>query len=109
MATYQLNKIEDRLDEISKEISEMNKTLAVNTKQLEIHIEGVKLAREQNDILKNNLEAQITEIKDQFKPINKHITFVKGAMWTVSIISASIYALHEMGILQKLALLIYSP
>ena len=109
MATYQLEKIEDRLDEISKQIAEMNKTLAVNTTQLEIHIEGVKQAREQNDILRVNLERQIVEIQEQFKPINKHITFVKGSIWAISLLCAAVYGLHESGILQKIAAIIYSP
>jgi hypothetical protein len=98
-----IKRIEDRLDRMTEEIAEMNKTLAVNTKQLEIHIEGVKLAREQNNILKEDIDNRFNELLEQhIKPINKHIAFVQGAMWALGIVGASIFALQQMGILQKL-------
>lgn len=95
MAVHDQKRIEDRLDKISEEIAEMNKTLAINTTQLEIHIEGVKLAREQNNLLKEEFEKQL-------KRINKHIDFVQGAAWAIAGTAVIIGALHEMGILQKL-------
>lgn len=95
MAIQDQKRIEDRLDKISEEISEMNKTLAINTTQLEIHIEGVKLAREQNNLLKEEFDRQL-------RRINAHIDFVQGAAAAITIIGAIVVALHQMGVLQKL-------
>jgi hypothetical protein len=60
-----------RLDLHQAELQTMNQTLAVNTKQLEIHIEGVKLAREQNELLKVELNMRLQPIEDNFKFLYK--------------------------------------
>jgi hypothetical protein len=58
----------------------MNKTLAVNTAQLELHIEGVKLAREQNELLKKDVDTRFetlnVSMNNKFSPVQKHINNV---------------------------------
>jgi len=94
--------ITDRLDKIQEDIGQIKQTLAVNTRELEIHIEGVNLAREQNDILKKQMEVGFQNVNADMKPIKSHVSFVQGAFWAVSICCAILIGLNELGILQKL-------
>jgi hypothetical protein len=72
--------LREDLVELRKSQDIMNQTLAVNTKQLELHIEGVKLAREQNDLLKKDVDTRFDSLtlsmNAKFSPVQKHIDSV---------------------------------
>jgi len=94
-----IGKIEATLDFVREdlglmrdEMKVMNQILAVNTEQLKHHIEGVKLAREQNDLLKSDVDTRMETLKLQIQankdaaeekfdekidPIQEHVTKVK--------------------------------
>lgn len=95
-------KLESKIEQICEDISEIKKTMAVNTKELEIHIEGVKLAREQNDLLREDIEKRFNHLDEEIKPIKAHVSFVKGAIWALGVAGAILIGLNELGILQKL-------
>lgn len=104
-----MKNLEDKLDILQQDIAEIKKTinentiqLAVNTKQLEIHIEGVRLAREQNDLLKKDFDTRFEALNSDIKPIKNHVSFVKGALWALGICGALLLGLNELGILSKL-------
>ena len=78
-----MKEVKEKLDKIQDEVVEIKQILAVNTRELEIHIEGVKLAREQNEILKKEMETGFQNLYTEIKPIKAHVSFVKGAMWTI--------------------------
>lgn len=90
------------LTRILEDISEIKQTLAVNTKELEIHVEGVQLARKQNDLLKEDMDARFDNLNEEIKPIKAHVSFVRGALWATGICGAVLLGLNELGILQKL-------
>lgn len=54
----------ESIKEIHKELKVMNETLIINTEQLKIHIEGVKLAREQNDLYRLDMESRIRPLEE---------------------------------------------
>lgn len=63
--------LEDKIDvqseqikEIHKELKVMNETLIINTAQLKIHIEGVKLAREQNDLYRSDMDSRLRPLEE---------------------------------------------
>lgn len=95
-------RLESKLDKIVEEIAEIKQTLAVNTKELEIHVEGVILAREQNNILRQEMENRFDSVDSDLKPIKSHVAFVKGAIWSLGIAGAIVLGLNELGIIQKL-------
>ena len=88
------------IQRLSDSQERMNQTLAENTKQLEIHIQGVKLAREQNEILRADFdkrvdatEADITPLQDHVKRIENVSGFFVKALLVFSTIVGLIIAL----------------
>ena len=61
----------DTVAVVQIELKTMNNILYLNTKQLEIHIEGVRLAREQNELLRKEFNSRIIPMEDNFKFIYK--------------------------------------
>lgn len=86
------------IQRLSDRQERMNDTLTENTKQLEVHIEGVRLAREQNALLKGetaerfkDLETSLEPIKDQVKFVNTSLTFWSKTIGVVVVFPACIY------------------
>ena len=75
-----LDILKDNTSQIQEEIKVMNQILAVNTKQLEIHIEGVRLAREQNEILRKDVDARFEKAAKDLGPIRDHVKFVNQSV-----------------------------
>lgn len=65
-----LDALKDNVTGIQEELRVMNKTLLVNTEQLAVHIEGVRLAREQNELLRKETEARLQPIQDHVVRVN---------------------------------------
>lgn len=90
-----IGKIEATLDYVREDLAVMNaqmkimsETLAVNTEQLKVHIEGVKLAREQNELIKKDVEVRFEalrkdveiaeeKVESKIEPIQAHVTKVQ--------------------------------
>jgi hypothetical protein len=93
-----LNYLREDFSLMKEELKVLNQTLAVNTKQLEIHIEGVKLAREQNELLKKDVDTRIDTFKEDVEtkiaPIQTHVTkaqtYGKIAAWVLGSLMAPI-------------------
>ena len=62
----------------------MSETLTENTKQLEIHIEGVKLAREQNAMVRVEMLERFKEVEEEIEPIRDQMKFINTtiSLWT---------------------------
>lgn len=79
--------------------TEQGKTLSANTRQLEIHIEGVRLAREQNAILRNEFDLRREEVNARLSPIEDHVKFfsriTKMVAWSV-VLPASVYYIIQI-------------
>lgn len=84
-------RLEEKLDKIVDDISEIKTTLAINTASLETHIKRTEIAEE-----------NISKIQEDIKPIKSHVAFVKGAMWALGVTGGILFALQQMGILSKL-------
>lgn len=61
--------IHQDVGELKNEMKSVNKILAVQEENLRLHMEGVRLAREQNDLLKQDVDARLA-------PIQEHVTRV---------------------------------
>jgi len=70
-------------ENLAEKLSENSKILAVNTSQLELHIEGVRLAREQNNLLKEEMLARL-------EPLEKRSANFDGAWKLVGMLAATI-------------------
>jgi hypothetical protein len=54
----------EKIREIRQELSTMNATLIVNTEQLKLHIEGVRLARQQNEDYRREMDQRLKPIEE---------------------------------------------
>lgn len=63
--------VRETMVEVQTELKSMNETLSENTRQLEVHIEGVRLAREQNTLLR-------LEVNERLAPIEEISNFVSS-------------------------------
>lgn len=94
-----LDIVKDNQRDTQEEIKVMNKILAVNTEQLSVHIEGVKLAREQNEILKKDVDDRFEAMNAANEPLQDHVKFVnkltKVAMYCLS--PAAVYYIIQIG------------
>ena len=84
-------RLEDKLDKIVDDISEIMQTMAANTSSLEEHIRRTDIA-----------ESRINDVELELTPLKAHVAFVKGAAWSMGILGATLLGLSQMGILQKL-------
>lgn len=67
-----------RLDSIDEAVKAMDRTLAVNTEQLRLHMEGVKLAREQNEILRQEMNGRLDIAEKDLSMTVAHVNRVDG-------------------------------
>lgn len=84
----QLDDIEATLNEHTKILSSVDKTLALQAQQLENHIKRTQIAEE-------NLEL----LRLEFKPIQRHVEFVNGLSKLVTLlgtISGIVYVVYEI-------------
>lgn len=66
-------KLDNKFDRISNRLDNVEKELIVYNEELKHHIQGVILAREQNDLLKQHVELKLKEIQISIEPIKKHV------------------------------------
>jgi len=106
-----LNYLKDDFVVMKDELKVMNQTLAVNTEQLKVHIEGVKLAREQNQLLRQDIDSRFSLLKQdvdsKFTPLQTHVTkaqaYGKVGMWVARAILAPLLL---WGIIEAVKLII---
>jgi len=80
----QLNKIHEKLDIIIDRLNETDKILAVQAEQLAYHIKR-----------SDQLDTALGIIKNDLKPIEKHVSRVEGAFKLIALL-ASIAAIVKM-------------
>lgn len=102
-----LDNLKGITSEIQTEIQTMNKILVVNTTQLEIHIEGVRLAREQNDLLREDIDNRFKLNQEDLQPIKDHITFVNKTikLWIkvlTVLVALPAFSYYTISVCQKL-------
>lgn len=83
------NRVEDKLDKQADDLTAIKVTLAENTEQLKIHIEGVKQTREL--IAQNKVE-----MDSRLSPLEKDSTFIKNAVRLFGLIVAAIITIKEL-------------
>jgi chromosome segregation ATPase len=89
---------------ITEQMKSMNETLAKNTKELEIHIEGVRTARAELKVVEENLALAKSSFEKRVEPIEQHVQFVGKAVRFV-VAGCSPAALYYMVRLVKEVLL----
>ena len=75
----EIQRLNLKQEKMSDKQIEIFETLSENTKQLEIHIEGVKLAREQNAILRADVEKKFDKVDNEIQPLKEHVQYVNVA------------------------------
>lgn len=75
------NRVEDKLDKQADDLTAIKITLAENTEQLKIHIEGVKQTRELIALNKQ-------EMNDRVVPLEKQYTYVKNVIRFIGFLAA---------------------
>jgi hypothetical protein len=71
-----LKRVEQRLDKIDARLSEIDRTLIVNTASLDKHILRTELS-----------EQRLNKIEDELIPVSKHVTQMSGALKFIGILS----------------------
>lgn len=104
---------DSKFDKLYEKLTDIEVTLARNTTSLEEHMRRTSALEERQDMLAAELEDSreksdsryrtiLLEIKKTVRPIERHISFMKGAFWAIGIVGAVLLGAHEMGILDKL-------
>jgi uncharacterized protein YaaN involved in tellurite resistance len=75
-----IDRIEVKVDTIVETLSHQGTKLEVYNVELERHIEGVKLAREENALLRALVEQKTAKLEAQIEPIQAHVSSVKSVM-----------------------------
>jgi chromosome segregation ATPase len=97
--TSNLQRIVTSLDSIDNRLNDNISQLDKNTFQLEIHIQGVREAQENNRILREQLGLYKEEIAIKLAELEKPQIVVKGIMWIIGSLTALvalIVALKEL-------------
>jgi chromosome segregation ATPase len=71
----QLDDIKDQLDEHTKTLSSVDKTLALQAQSLENHVKRTNIAEE-----------NIALLREEFKPVQKHVNFVNSLSKLITIL-----------------------
>jgi len=85
------DKLERKFDKVERRLDNVEQELVIYNEQLKHHIEGVKQARKQNDMLKEYIDIENKKVLNEFKPIKQHIEKVNGVMSGLSFISGWIF------------------
>lgn len=80
-------------------LDRQNDILEKLTKSVEYHIMRSDKLEELVQLYKKDSDQKLI---DELQPIKAHISFLRGAAWTIAGVAALLAGLHEMGILQKL-------
>ncbi len=82
-------KFDRKMDILDRRLDSLDKQLAIYNVELQKHIEGVKLARTENALLKAHLDEKVKEIESTILPIDEHVKRVN----TIAIFIAKIFGL----------------
>jgi chromosome segregation ATPase len=97
--TSNLRRIVSSLDSIDKRLDDNINQLDKNTFQLEVHIQGVKEAQENNRILREQLGLYKEEVAIKLAELEKPQIVIKGLLWIVASLTgvvALLAALKEL-------------
>lgn len=97
------NKIEEKLDKLDERMDNIDKSLAVYNALLETHIEGVKQARKENELTREALLLKEKEIKEEIKPIRKHVDLVSIGLKVI--IALGTFIAFILGVLDLLKII----
>lgn len=95
--TENLSRIVNSLHSIDKRLDDNTLQLDKNTYQLEVHIQGVREAQENNNILREQLELYKKEVAAKILELEKPKIVITGLLWLV----ASLTAIGGLGLLIK--------
>lgn len=97
------DKIEEKLDKVQEDISEIKVTLARNTASLELHMKRTEMAEEALTLLKQELQDRTEEIErkitKEILPLKDHVTLVRNTFIIITAIAAILTFLKNMGVI----------
>jgi DNA repair ATPase RecN len=88
-------RIEEKLDKVQEDVSEIKVILARNTASLEEHMKRTAIAEERIELVQEQMAVQI-------EPIRKHVIMVNTAIKLIAGAGAVILFLKELGLFDKL-------
>ncbi len=89
----------NNLGKIVTSLENIDKTLLDNTKELAVHIEGVRQSQENNRILREELNIYKQEVESKLKQLEEPRIVIKGILWLLGVsatIIGIIVALKEL-------------
>jgi len=89
---------QEPIHDISQHISEIKSTLAENTNSLKEHMRRTEMAEVRIEKLENHHENMVDIINKSNLEIKEHLSFLKGAVKTISVVVAFIALLSRMGL-----------
>ncbi len=96
------DKLEDKIDKLTQEVLEIKTTMLVNTHSLQVHMSRTDAAEELISLYKKEMDNFQVKTEGNIQLFKRHVSFVKGACWSLGIISIIILGLNQLGILTKL-------
>ncbi len=84
--------LDDKLDAIQEDLTEIKTHLAVYNTQLEIHIK-------RSETLEEKLELDMEKMNQEIKPLISHVSMVQGAFWILGVLGAVLLGLQQLGLL----------
>lgn len=78
----------NNLNRIVNSLENIDNTLADNTRELTVHIEGVRQAQENNKLLREELQVYKLEVQAKVSELEKPKIVVNGIMWILGFIGA---------------------
>lgn len=87
--------MEDKLDKIQDDVTDIKITLATNTSSLQEHMRRTAIAEERIELVQDQLTKQLA-------PIKSHVAMVNTTLKVITGIGALLIFLNELGIIQAI-------
>ena len=85
--------VEDKLDKIQEDITDIKITLAANTSSLQEHMRRTAIAEDRIELIQSEMNTQLT-------PIKSHVTMVNTALKVLAALGAILLGLHQLGLIK---------
>jgi septation ring formation regulator EzrA len=93
-----MSKVEEKIEKVAEDVTDIKVVLS----RLEVLHERNTVSLEEHIKRTNALEDMVIQNEQNFsaelKPIQTHISFVKGAMWVIGVLFALVLGLKQLGL-----------
>lgn len=101
-----LDKMQENIEGLQSDMSEVKVTMARNTMSLEYHIERTDQNEEIIELLRKEIQLREQQILDQIRPIKTHVDRVKWSLRIIGGIFGAAVILKELGFFSWFSIII---